>query len=111
MDPPKKEKKFEKSGGSDFSSQKNGWVGKISGGEGVLKKRGVSLIFILTNPFQCYRSLSVCCVCGFCSFTPFLSVLLVSKDEPSLTASNQQMYDFYKWIFEKKDIVESKFLI
>ena len=49
----------------------------------------LSLIFILTNPFQCYFSLSqwcvcvcvsvcvcVCvCVCMFCLFTPFGSIL------------------------------------
>ena len=52
---------------------KIGRVGKI----GVISffKKGVSLIFILINPFQCYLSLSVWCV--FCLFTPFLSVLFV----------------------------------
>ena len=47
----------------------------------VVLKKGVTLIFILTNPFQCYLSLSVwfvcVCVCVFCLFTPFLSVLIV----------------------------------
>ena len=39
----------------------------------------------------------------FWLFTPFLSVLPVSQEEPSLTASNQQIYDFSKQIiFEKK---------
>ena len=61
---------------SDFSSNKNGGVGKM--GEIVLKK-GVSLIFVLTNLFQCYLSLSVWCVFVyvFCLFAPFLSVLLI----------------------------------
>ena len=71
-----------KMGGSDFF-HKNGRVGKIGG---VVLKRWVSLLFILTNPFQCYLSLSVwcvcvywgvrvcacVCVCVFCLFTPFL---------------------------------------
>ena len=61
-------------GGSDFSSHKNGGVGKI--GSLVLKKV-VSIFFILTNTFQCYLSLSIWCVCVFCLFTPFLSVLFV----------------------------------
>ena len=47
-------------GGSDFS-HKNGGVGKIGGI--VLKKEEVALIFILTNPFQCYLSRNVWCVC------------------------------------------------
>ena len=73
-------------GGSDFF-HKNGRVGKIGG---VVLKRGVSHLFILTNSFQCYLSLSVwcvcvcvcwrvrvcacvcVCVCVFCLFTPFL---------------------------------------
>ena len=62
-----------------------GRVGKIGAffkkkaeGEGA-----VSLIFILTNPFQCYLSLSVwcvcvcVCVCVFCLFAPFISILFV----------------------------------
>ena len=59
---------FEKRGHSHFP-HKNGGVGKIS------------LMFILTNPLQCYLSLSVwcvcvcVCVCVFCLFTPFLLVL------------------------------------
>ena len=58
---------------------------KVSKKKGVCKigrvvvKRGVSIIFILTNPFQCYISLSVwcVCVCVFCLFTPFVSVLFM----------------------------------
>ena len=56
--------------------------GKIGGGGGwgVVLKKGVSLIFILTNPFWCYISeclvrLYVIYVC--CLFTPFLSVLFM----------------------------------
>ena len=69
------------------------WLGKISGS---FLKKGVSLIFILINLFP--ASFSEClCVCVFCLFTPFLSVLFeVSVFEvfevsvlPSLTASNQ----------------------
>ena len=87
--------------------------------EGIIfLKKGVSLIFILTDPFQCYLSLSawgvcvcVCCVCVcvcvcmcvFCLFTPFLSVLFVSQEVPSLIASYQLINDFHmRIIFEKK---------
>ena len=59
-----------------------------------LRKGVVSLIFILTNPFQCYLSLSVwcvcVCVCVFCLLKPVLF------EEPSLIASNQWLYDIYK---------------
>ena len=61
----------------------------------------MSLIFILTNPFQCYLSLSVWCVYMFI-YNISISIICVSKDKPSLIASNQQIYDFYMWIFEKK---------
>ena len=50
---------FQKWGDSDFSHKKGG-VGKMGG---CFKKVGLLLIFILTNPFQCYLSLSVWCVC------------------------------------------------
>ena len=71
---------------SDFSHKK-GEIGKVRGS--FLKKGGVSLIFILTNPFQCYLSECLVCVCVWvwvwvyvcmCVFNlliPFLSVLLV----------------------------------
>ena len=47
----------------DFYHKKWG-IGEI--GEGGVLKKEVSLIFILTNPSQCYLSLSVCCVFMFC---------------------------------------------
>ena len=92
-------------GGSDFF-HKNGRVGKIGG---VVLKRWVSLLFILTNPFQCYLSLSVWCVCVYwgvhvCAcvcvcvlfiYTIFISIICVSEEEPSLKASNQQIHYFY----------------
>ena len=59
---------FYKKGGSDFSHKKGG-LGKIEGVFVVFfKKRGVSFIFILTNPFQfeCFV-----CVCFFCLFAYF----------------------------------------
>ena len=75
----------------------------------VVLKKGVTLIFILTNPFQCYLSLSVwfvcvcVCVCVLFIYTISISVNCVSLEELSLIASNQQIYDFYKLaIFEKK---------
>ena len=89
--------------GPDFSSYKNEGVGKIGGV--VLKRRAVSLIFVLTLSSVIFLWVfGVCvCVCLFCLFTPFLLVLFVSQEEPCLLASNQYEYDFYKWImFEKK---------
>ena len=47
-----------KEGGSNFSHKKGG-VGKLGGGGGLFKRGGVSLIFIATNPFQCYLSLNL----------------------------------------------------
>ena len=35
-------------------------------------------------------------MCARSLFTPFLSVLFVSQEEPSLIATNQQIYDFFK---------------
>ena len=74
---------------------KNGGVDKISA---VVLNKGVSLTFILINPFQCYLSLSVWCVCVCVLFiyTIFISIVCVSQEEPSLIASNQQINDFYK---------------
>ena len=78
-------------------------------------KGQVSLIYVLTNPFQCYLSECLVCMCVFCLFTPFSSVLLVfsvSWEELTLIKSNQKIHDFYKWVtFRSKDIVESTFLI
>ena len=68
----------------DFPSHKSGAVKKIGGV--VLKKnkkRELSLIFILNNPFQCYLSLSVwlvcVCVCVLFIYTTFISIICVSK--------------------------------
>ena len=49
--------------------------GLVKKGGGVLKGGG-SLIFIQSNPFQCYLSLGVSCVC-FVYFTLVLLVLFV----------------------------------
>ena len=77
---------------------------------GCFKKGGtLSLIFILTNPFQCYLSVSgwCVCVCVFLIYTISISILCVSWEEPSLNESDQQICDFYKSkIFESKDTVE-----
>ena len=72
-------------GGSDFS-YKDGAVGKI---DGVVLKKDISLIFILTNPFQCYLSLSVWCVRVLFIYTISISIICVLKDKLSLAASNQ----------------------
>ena len=86
--------KFLKKGGvSDFFHKREGLVK----GGGILKRGGVSRIFILTNPFQCYLSLSICCVCVcvcvcvLCIYTISVSIICVSHKEPSLIASNQQI--------------------
>ena len=49
---------FSRMGGSDFSRKKR-WVCKI---KGLFLKKEVSLIFMLTNPFQCYLSPGFWCV-------------------------------------------------
>ena len=87
---------FLKRGVSDFS-HKNGGVGKIDGI--IFKKARVSLVFILTNPFQCHLGVCVCvCACLRVLFiyTISISIICVSREKSSLIASNQQMYDFYK---------------
>ena len=58
-------------GGVQIFSHNKGRVGKI---EGVVLKKGVSLLFILPKLFQCYLSLSVwlsVCVYVFRLFTSF----------------------------------------
>ena len=48
----------------------------------------------------------------FCVFTPFPSVLFVSREELALIESNQQIYDFCRRvIYKAKGIVEIKILI
>ena len=72
-------------------------------------------MFILTNPFQCYLSVSVqcvrvfarVCVCVLFVYTISIgisvSIICVSQEDVSLIASNQQICDFYKLVvFEKK---------
>ena len=91
---------FPKKGDSDFS-HKNGGVGKIGGW---IKKEGYHLFSYLVT-LSSVIFLWVFGVFVLCLFAPFLSVFIcVSQEEPSLiAASNQQIYDFYKWIiFEKK---------
>ena len=45
-------------------------------------------------------------------YTILISIILVLQEERGLIASNEQVYDFYKWvIFEKKGIVENFFLM
>ena len=63
-------------GVSDFC-HKNGRVGKIGGV--VSKKEGIT--YFHTNPFQCYLSECLVCVCLFCLFTPVsLSIICVSQE-------------------------------
>ena len=101
------EKRGRGEGGSDFSYKK-GAVGKI-GGKVVLKK-GVSLIFVLSNPYQCYLPLGVWYVCVLFIYTTIsTSIICISKKNLNFIASNQQTCDFYKWvILKRKGIVVSK---
>ena len=91
---------FIKRGFRYFSWKGMGWWNRGEGG--VLKKR-VSLIIILSNPFQCFLSLGVCCVCVLFIYATSTSIICVWQEELSFIASNQQIYDLHKWvIFEKK---------
>ena len=73
------------------------------------------------QPFQCYLSLSVVCVCVFIHIIS-IGVLCVSREELSLIESNQQIYmwllqanNFWKtktlWDFERVIFHSSKLLI
>ena len=43
------------------------------------------------------------CVCVLFIYTTSIIIICVWQEDPSFIASNQQTYDFYKWIiFEKK---------
>ena len=56
--------------------------------------------------------LSVYCMYVLFIYTILISIILVLQEERGLIASNEQVYDFYKWvIFEKKGIVENFFLM
>ena len=82
--------------------------------EGVILKKGESIIFLLTLSVLSFSTCLVClcvCVC-VCLFTPFLSALFVfHRGTLVLQHLINRLYDCYKWIiFEKKDIVKSKFL-
>ena len=84
---------FHKKGGSDFSIKNEGVV-KI---EWIVS--GVSLIFILT--LSSIIVLSVWYVLFI--YTVPISIVCVSREELTLTESNQQIHGFYKWvIFEKQ---------
>ena len=78
-------------GGSDFSHKKRG-VGKI--GRLLLKKRGIT--YFHTEPFSCYLSFTVWCVCVLSIYIFNISILCVLQEELSLMKSNQQIYNLYK---------------
>ena len=73
--------------------------------EGVILKKGESIIFLLTNPFSVIFlymfGVSVCvcvCVCVFVCvcvcvliYTISISIICVSQGDPSITAFNQQI--------------------
>ena len=80
--------KLPKKGGQIFSIKRQELV-KYGLGEVVLKK-GVSLIFILTSPFQCYLSLGISCVCLLLTHIIPINIFRVSWVELSHIGSNQQ---------------------
>ena len=87
-----------KGGGSDFSLKKGG-VGKIGG---VVLKKGVITYFHtyysfpVLSFFECLVCVCVCvCLC-VCVCVVSIGIICVSQEEPSLIASNQRIYDFYK---------------
>ena len=59
----------------------------VTGGGGV-KVGGVSLIFILSNLFQCYLSEYLVCVCVLFIYTVSISIVCVSREELTLIESN-----------------------
>ena len=65
----------------------------------VRKQKFRSVHTTIQNPpphsFQCYLSLSVWCVCVLFIYTISISII-VSQEESSLIASNEQIYNFYK---------------
>ena len=69
-----------------------GGVNKIGG---VLKRGGIT--YFQTTLFQCYLSLSAWCVsvsvsvCVLFIYTIFISIICVSKEEPSLTRGGQNL--------------------
>ena len=87
-------------GASDFSSHKYGGFGKK--GEVAFLKKEVSLLFILTLSSVIFLWVFGVCMCVRFFYNISISIICVSKDKLSLIESNQQIYDFYKWIFEKK---------
>ena len=61
---------------------------------GIVLKKGVPLIFILT--LSSVILLSVWCVFVLFIYTNYISIACVSHEELTLAKSNQQMHDFYK---------------
>ena len=78
-------------------------------------KCGIWLIFVLTNLFQCYLSMSVWRVCVLFICTTSISILCVPRKELSFIKSIQQISNFKKSvIFEKQrhcGTLSIKFLI
>ena len=76
-----------------------------------LKKVWGDITYFHNEPFP-VLSLCECLVCvcvcvyvcvSYVIYTNSISFICVSKEEPSLITSNQQIYSFYKWIiFQKK---------
>ena len=78
----------------------------------VLRKE-VSLIFLLTNSFQCYLFECLVCICVFCLFTLFLSVLFVFQGKNLLLLNLISRYftSTSEQLLKSKNIAERNFLI
>ena len=85
-------KKKNERGVQIFPTKMEGGVNKIGG---VLKRGAIT--YFQTNLFQCYLSLSAWCVsvsvsvCVLFIYTIFISIICVSKEEPSLTRGGQNL--------------------
>ena len=63
----------------------------------VQKSVDVFTCFFFPPPFfQCYLSLSVWCVCVLFIYAISISIICASQKELILTASNEQIYNFFK---------------
>ena len=87
---------FPKKAVQNFSI-KLGRVGKIGG-----------LFYLVTVALSKFIFLScVVCVCVLLIYTISISILCVSQEGFRLVESNQQIYNFYKWvILKRKNIVD-----
>ena len=70
----------------------------------------MSIVGTLLLPLSSVRFLEVFSVCVLFIYTISISIICVSEGELSLIASNEQIYNFCKWvIFEKKKLWKVSF--